>query len=221
MEYRSSSSSLSWSSVADRRRRTTLLAARRRRAGARPCRPASRRSAARATTAPRRHRAPHPTPALRAAGTAVAPPPEGRPPSRRPADRDPAAVGGPAGPAARPAGPVAVGVRLGAARPAVAGHARRRDLGGDRGHPDHRRRGRRRPARQLVEQLRTEVKVLGTRTRTRCGRCCGPELLEPGRRRTWTGRCTPAPHGDRPAVCWWSASTAPARPPPAASWPGS
>ncbi len=77
------------------------------------------------------------------------------------------------------------------------------------------------PTQELVEWLRTRVKVHGTRTPAELRALLREELV--GAHRPDADRSlTTAKHGTaaRPS-CWWSASTAPARPPPPASSPGS
>ena len=98
---------------------------------------------------------------------------------RPPTAREAAAVGRPAGPAARPAGPLAVARsarRCSTCCPATA--LDDAGLGGDRGHPDHRRHGRRARPAQLVERAAHRGQgVRHPRPRPRSGRCCGTDLL--------------------------------------------
>ena len=75
------------------------------------------------------------------------------------------------------------------------------------------------PARQMVDELKTKVKVLGTRTPDEVRGLLRAELLAQVAR-TPTGRCGPSGTTACPRSSSWSASTAPARPPPAASSPG-
>ena len=127
----------------------------------------------------------------------------------------------PAGPAAAAAGPLPERARPRPARPALPRPARRGHLGGDRGHPDHRRRRRRARPRSWSSGCAPGVRVEGARRPRRCATSCA---------RSWsrwsTRRWTAASRVDRRRrqarrSCWWSASTAPARPPPSASSPGS
>jgi fused signal recognition particle receptor len=76
------------------------------------------------------------------------------------------------------------------------------------------------PARLMVDDLKTKVKVLGVRGPTEVRELLRTELLtQLGEDRT--ARCTPSRTAARPRWSSWSASTAPARPRPAASSPGS
>ena len=81
-------------------------------------------------------------------------------PTRPRDDRAARGPPGPAGAAARPAGQVAGLARPGPARRARPCRPRRRRVGGARGHPARRRR-RRRPTTELVDALRTRVRVEG------------------------------------------------------------
>ena len=73
------------------------------------------------------------------------------------------------------------------------------------------------PARHLVEQLRTEVKVTGSKdVRVGLLRAQLIEAIGAGPGPVAAGQ--PARRAV-PRCCWWSGSTAPARPPPAGSWP--
>ena len=111
---------------------------------------------------------------------------------RRARGRAAAAVGGPHGPAARPAGQVAELAGLGAAEPVVQGPPRRRHLGRDRRGADHGRRGRgARPA----DGRRAEDQGQGARH------------AEPGRgTRPAQGRTPhPARRGHRPVTAYHTA----------------
>ena len=77
------------------------------------------------------------------------------------------------------------------------------------------------PATELVEGLRRRVAVLGhAGRRARPGRCCARSCSRSSTPHRWTARSpSSATRTGRPSSSS-SASTAPARPPPSASWPG-
>ena len=87
-------------------------------------------------------------------------------------------------------------------------------LGGDRGHADHRRHGRR-PGPAAGRAAADRGQGDRHRSTAEVRALLRADLLEPSSGRTWTGRCRPAGTATAPRSCWWSASTAPARPPPA------
>ena len=77
------------------------------------------------------------------------------------------------------------------------------------------------PTQELVERLRTRVKALGTRDTESRARPAARGAAHPGRpRRRPVAAHRPGRTAGRPSSSS-SASTAPARPPPWASWPGS
>ena len=124
----------------------------------------------------------------------------------------------PAGPAAPAAGPLAEPARPRPAGPALPRRHRRGHLGGDRGHPDHRRR-RRRPHPGAGRAAAHPGQGRGQSRRPRCRTSCA-RSWSPWSTRAWTARWPWTGTDGKPAVVLWSASTAPARPPRSASSPG-
>ena len=76
------------------------------------------------------------------------------------------------------------------------------------------------PSRQITEELRTQVKVTGTRDPDAGPRDAAHRAHPRRSGRTWTGPCTPARTATGPPSCSWWGSTGPARPRSAASSPG-
>ena len=109
----------------------------------------------------------------------------------------------PGSPAARPPGPLAVGVRLGAALLVDLRRWTSRPGRKSRTRSSRRTWAWARPARWL-SSCAPRSRCPAPAPRPRSGRCCGPPA-GPASGPTWTGRCTPSRTATgRPTWSWWS-----------------